>query len=146
MATESLLHQPEMRFAPATGDRPVRHPHIPILGARQAGKSTLSCLMLRDLEQQLKDRHGSLDFEDKRDRARLGLDQGCGSVSKTTSKAGLRPALRTSMSSSLGQHAFLSYMCGCRKPVPPGRMLRVVGASATRPAHARPVLACQGVG
>ena len=118
-----------LRLPPGIGRFAIRH--IPILGARQAGKSTLSCLMLRDLERQLKDRHGSLDFEDDRDRDRLGLDQDCQTVSKTTPKAGLRPALITvnhpgrsrrllyffdpagediDESSSLGQHAFISYM------------------------------------
>ena len=118
-----------IRLPPGIGRIPIQH--VPILGARQAGKSTLSCLMLQDLGLKLADGSGSLRFEDHRDKARLGLTEGCKSVSKTTETAGLRPALITvshwdgkrrllyffdpagediDKRPALVQHAFMSYM------------------------------------
>ena len=118
-----------VRLPPGIGRVQIRH--VPILGARQAGKSTLSCLMLRDLNQKLTSQGGMLKFEDARDEERLGLADGCEFISKTTPKAGLRPALITishwagkrqllyffdpagediDERSELGQHAFISYM------------------------------------
>ena len=118
-----------IRLPPGIGRIPIQH--VPILGARQAGKSTLSCLMLRDLDLKLAGHGGSLRFEDRRDKARLGLTENCKFVSKTTETAGLRPALITvshwggkrrllyffdpagediDKRSALVQHAFMSYM------------------------------------